>query len=236
MILTAHQPVYMPWLGLYHKIFLAEKFCVFDIAQYQTKDFNNRNKIKTNNGSIWLSVPVESKNHFQKKLCDIKIINNGWNKKHFKSIDISYRKSQYYHMYIDKIEYMLLGKSYEYLTDLNFSSLQFGLDALGIKRSVVKASDLNLSGKKSDLVLDMCIKLGCSDYIFGSEGKNYAIESDFLKNGIKPHFQNYKHPVYNQQHGEFIPFMSIIDLLMNEGPNSSSIIMNNNLKNIYERI
>ena len=66
MILTAHQPVYLPWIGLFHKIYLADQFCWFDIAQYQKRDFNNRNKIKTAQGELWLTVPVESKNHFEK--------------------------------------------------------------------------------------------------------------------------------------------------------------------------
>jgi len=108
MILTAHQPVYLPWLGLFHKISLADRYCIFDIAQYQTKDFNNRNKIKTNSGEIWLTVPVESKNHFQKKLCDIKIINNGWNKKHFKSIYLAYKKAPHFDQYIDELDRILL--------------------------------------------------------------------------------------------------------------------------------
>ena len=232
MILTAHQPVYLPWLGLFHKIAMAEKFCIFDVAQYQTKDFNNRNKIKTNNGVIWLSVPVESKDHFKKFFCDIKIINDGWNKKHFRSIDLSYKKSKYHELYINHIEELLLGHKYDYLTDLNFSTLKFGLDCLGLNIPIIKASDLNLSGYKSDLVLDMCIKTRCSDYIFGSEGKNYANESDFLNNKIIPHFQNYQHPIYTQLHGEFQPFMSIIDLLMNEGPKSLDIIMSGNTKKI----
>ena len=75
MILTAHQSVYLPWLGLFHKIALAEMFCLFDIVQYQKRDYNNRNKIKTPNGEIWLTVPVESKQHFGKILeaRDIKV-------------------------------------------------------------------------------------------------------------------------------------------------------------------
>ena len=67
MKLTAHQPVYLPWLGLFHKINLCDYFCYFDIVQYQHKDYNNRNLIKTNSGAKWLTVPVESKNHFEKK-------------------------------------------------------------------------------------------------------------------------------------------------------------------------
>ena len=92
MILTAHQPVYLPWLGLLHKIAVADLFCYFDIVQYQTKDYNNRNKIKTHTGEIWLSVPVESKDHLQKGVGDIRIVQNGWQRKHFKSIQYAYQK------------------------------------------------------------------------------------------------------------------------------------------------
>lgn len=229
MILTAHQPVYLPWLGLFHKIALAERFCIFDIAQYQTKDFNNRNKIKTHAGPIWLSVPVESKDHFQKKLCDIKIINNGWNRKHFKSIDNAYRKAPFYHDYIGELESILVGANYTYLAELNFATLDFGLRALGIAIPIIKASDYDFNGYKSDLVLDMCKQLGASTYIFGAQGRNYADVETFTAAGIQARFQDYKHPIYPQLHGQFEPYMSIIDLLFNVGPNSMQVLMSGNI-------
>lgn len=232
MILTAHQPVYLPWLGLFHKIALSEKFCIFDIAQYQTKDFNNRNKIKTNSGVIWLSVPVESKGHFEKTLKDIKIVNNGWNKKHFKTIDLAYRKAPYYKDYIGRVEGLLLEKSYTYLADLNFASLDFGLTALAINIPIVNASSYNFQGKKSDLVLDMCKRLGANDYIFGAQGRNYANIDSFTSSKITPHFQEYIHPTYPQLHGDFEPYMSIIDLLFNVGPDALDVIMSGNEKSI----
>lgn len=232
MILTAHQPVYLPWLGLFHKIALSDRFCIFDIAQYQTKDFNNRNKIKTNAGPIWLSVPVESKGHLEKKLCDIKIINNGWNRKHFKSIDLAYRKAPFYTDYIGELETILASKSYTYLADLNFATLEFGLKSLGINVPIVTASAYDFQGYKSDLVLDMCKKLGASDYIFGAQGSNYADVDSFLRSGITPHFQEYKHPVYPQLHGEFEPYMSVIDLLFNVGPKSFEVMMSGNIKTV----
>jgi len=228
MILTAHQPVYFPWCGLFHKIALSEKFCIFDIAQYQTKDYNNRNKIKTNTGPLWLSVPVESKNHFSKKLNEIKIINNGWNKKHFKTIDLAYRKAPYYTKYIGKIENILI-KEYTYLADLNYETLKFGLESLDINVPIIEASKYNFKGEKSELVLDMCKKLGVTNYIFGSQGRNYAKTEDFKLNCIELHFQDYIHPVYDQLHGSFEPYMSIIDLLFNKGPDSYKIIMENNI-------
>ena len=232
MILTAHQPVYLPWLGLFHKIALAEKFCIFDIAQYQTKDFNNRNKIKTNVGAIWLSVPVESKAHLEKSIKDIKIVNNGWNRKHFKSIDLAYSKAPFYSLYICELENLFMRKEYTYLADLNLATLEFGLKSLGINVPIVTSSSFELIGKKSNLVLDMCQKIGASDYIFGSQGKNYADIDSFLSCQIKPHFQEYTHPVYPQLHGEFEPYMSIIDLLFNVGDKSMEVIMSNNIQSI----
>jgi len=232
MILTAHQPVYLPWLGLFHKIALADKFCVFDIAQYQTKDYNNRNKIKTNSGPIWLSVPVESSNHFQKKIRDVKVINSGWNKKHYKSIDLAYRKAPYYDCYMGELERILLRKEYVYLADLSLETLSFGLDSLGIDVDMVTASNYDFKGVKSDLVLDMCVALNASDYIFGAQGANYANVDSFLDADVNPYFQNYSHPVYPQLHGEFEPYMSIIDLLFNVGPRSMKVLMSGNIVSI----
>ncbi len=234
MILTAHQPVYMPWLGLFHKIVLADLFCIFDIAQYQTKDFNNRNKIKTHAGPIWLSVPVESKKHFQKTLVDIRIVNDGWNKKHFRSIDMSYRKAPFYRDYIGQIEQMLLGRTYERLADLNLATLDFGLRALGISVPIVTASDYDFQGAKSDLVLDMCRQLGAQTYIFGALGRDYADRASFASACIDVRFQDYRHPVYPQQHGAFEPYMCILDLLFNVGPSSRQVLMSDNATSAQE--
>lgn len=230
MILTAHQPTYLPWLGLFHKIANADVFCYFDIAQYQKKDFNNRNKIKTHNGPIWLSVPVQSKNHFQTSVGKIKIINNGWNKKHFKSIKLAYKKAKFFNDYIKDLEYLFLKKNYTTLSELNLVFLKYFLKKIKIKTPIISASDYNFEGKKSDLVLDMCIKLNAKEYIFGEQGQNYADKKKFFDHEIKVHFQKYTHPVYDQIHGDFLPNMSIVDLLFNEGPNSKEIILKNNNK------
>lgn len=231
MILTAHQPVYLPWLGLFHKIALAEKYCIFDVAQYQTKDYNNRNKIKTNAGAIWLTVPVESKDHFEKRIADVRIINNGWNRKHIKSIELAYKKAPHFEQYFPPMR-ELLSREFELLTELNTRMLELLLRQLGISIPAVRAADLALEGKKSDLVLDMCLKLGADVYIFGAQGRNYADVDSFLRAGVKPYFQDYVHPQYHQMHGAFEPYMSVIDLLYNEGPASLQILMSGNVTRV----
>lgn len=232
MILTAHQPVYLPWLGLFHKIALADSYCVFDIVQYQKKDYNNRNKIKTSSGEIWLSVPVEAKGHFDRNICDIRILENGWRKKHFKSISLAYKKSDYFEAYIEDVEKIVLNGKQEFLTDLNFNILKFFMRALKINVPVVKASDYDFTGSKSDLVLDMCVKLGATKYIFGKLGKDYAGLESFEKNNIEVFFQDYQHPAYKQLHGEFKPYMSALDLLFNEGERSNEILMSGNIREL----
>lgn len=228
MLLTAHQPVYMPWLGLFHKIALADLFCYFDIAQYQTKDFNNRNKIKTHNGEIWISVPVESKNHFTKSVGEIRVVQDGWQRKHFKSISMAYQKAPYFKDYIGLFEEILTAESFDTLSALNFAILRLMMNTLGIATPVVKASDYKFQGAKSDLVLDMCVQLKADVYIFGAQGRDYADVATFRARGVEPYFQEYCHPKYRQLHGEFKPYMSAVDLLFNEGPQSLEIIMSGN--------
>lgn len=229
MILTAHQPVYLPWLGLFHKIALADLFCYFDIVQYQTKDYNNRNKIKTHNGPIWLSVPVESKEHFAKSVGEIRIVQDGWQRKHFKSLQLAYAKAPYVRDYIEGLEQILLGQSFATLAALNFEMLRFLLRCLKIDTPVVKASNYAFQGNKSDLVLDMCLQLKVDTYVFGAQGKDYADVEKFRSSGVEPCFQDYQHPQYRQLHGDFQPYMSVVDLLFNEGARSREILLSGNV-------
>jgi hypothetical protein len=233
IILSAHQPVYMPWLGLFHKIALADIFCVFDIVQYQRKDFNNRNKIKTSAGSIWLTVPVKSSGRLDSIITDIEIINDGWPKKHLKSIELNYKKTPYFEQYFHGLK-KILDTPYQYLVDLNFDILVYVLKVLDVNTKIVKASDFSFVGTKSELVLDMCIQLNADIYIFGENGKDYADIDAFTSAGMSPYFQSYNHPVYNQIKGKFMPYMNIFDLLFNEGQNSKNIFMLDNVtkKNI----
>ncbi|MBI5698796.1 WbqC family protein [Candidatus Saganbacteria bacterium] len=230
VILTAHQPVYLPWLGLFHKISLADMFVYFDDVQYQTKDWNNRNKIKADQGDIWLTVPVFNKDHYQIKLKDVVIDNKQpWARKHFKSIYIAYKKAKYFDKQIGFFEDMY-SKKWEKLADLNEYMLKHFMKVLGIEVPFFKLSDYGFTSSKSELVLEMCKKMGADLYIFGAQGKNYADIEAFKNAGIGVYFQDYQHPVYGQLHGqEFNSFLSIVDLLFNHGEESLGIIQSGNI-------
>ncbi len=229
MILTAHQPVYLPWLGLFHKIALADAFCYFDDVQYQNKDFNNRNRIKGPNGPFWLTVPVKSKGHYQIKVKDAEIIDNdAWRKKHWKSILSCYRQAPFFSRYADYFE-NVYQQDWQRLSDLNEHLLKYFLQELGIRVTYFKMSELKIEGHKSDLVLDMCLNLNASAYIFGALGRDYADIPNFKTNGVRTYIQDYRHPEYPQLFEKFESHLSIIDLFFNCGPDSLDILMSGNI-------
>lgn len=230
MILTAHQPVYLPWLGLFHKIALSDTYCYFDNVQYLKKDWNNRNKIKTTDGAIWLTVPVLTKDYRGKKIREIEVNNSiNWRKKHWKSIYLAYKKAPFFSKYSDFFE-DVYKKEWRHLTDLNEYMLKYFLKELRINVKYYKASELNFEGYKSALVLDMCKKLGANLYIFGALGRDYADVESFNRDGINVSFQDYHHPTYPQLWGDFISHLSIIDLLFNVGKEQAlEIIMEGNI-------
>ena len=228
-ILTAHQPVYMPWLGLFHKIAISDTFVWFDDVQYQAKEWDNRNKIKTSHGPLWISIPVKRKNHFDIKLKNIEIdYSQNWQKKILKTIDLSYNKTKFYNKYKKFIEFFF-SNNWKYLSEMNKYFILWVMKELRIKPKIIEMTKLKIDGKKSDLVLSMCKSVGCDVYVFGKEGKTYAEVEKFNKNKIKVFFQDYNHPSYSQLWGSFKSHMSILDLLLNCGDESYDILMSGNL-------
>ena len=228
MILTGHQPTYLPWLGLFNKISCADKYVYFDDVQYLPKEWMNRNRIKgINNNIIYLTVPVKKKHFLEKKTTDLLIDNSlPWRRKHAKSLEVNYRKAPFFEKYIDEFS-EIYQNDWEYLIDLNLHVLKILLKLLDIKVVIVKLSELKAEGKKSNLVLNVCKKLEAKKFIFGEKGRDYAIIEDFKKNNITPVFQNYIHPTYKQIGNKFISHLSVIDLLFNCGDKSLDIINKN---------
>lgn len=232
MILTAQQPAYLPWLGLFHKINLAQTFCILDTVQFEKNSFINRNKVKTSSGPFWLSVPVHAKDHLTTKIVDIRIVDSNWSRKHFKCIEHAYKKAPFFKDYISQLEAILLGKKYVFLKDLNHELMTFFLQELRIKTTVVFASDYHFVGQNSNLILDMCNKLRATHFVFGRHGEDYADPNFFRNSNIKVSFQNYIHPEYPQLHGRFEPFMSVVDLLFNVGQDAQKVILLGNVSSM----
>lgn len=215
MIVTIHQAAYLPWLGYLARIARSDVFVFLDTVQFEKNSFTNRNKIKTAAGPIWLTVPVSSRGHMSKRLLDVEIDSRrDWRKKHRRSIEMNYRRAANFERNIPKLE-TLYGGDEHLLADLCFNHLQFWLRELEIDTRVVRASTLHVEGRKSDLVLQLCKHLGATTYLSGPRGRDYLAQNDFAASGVDVVFYEFKHPVYPQLYGEFLPAMSVVDYWMN---------------------
>jgi hypothetical protein len=231
-ILSAHQPAYLPWLGYFHKIAISNIFVILDNVQLEKNSFINRNKVKTSQGALWLTVPVLISGHTQKAIKDMEINNTiDWRTKHWKTIYLNYKKAAHFAEFSDYFQ-ELYKKEWIKLTDLLEYTLQFFLNALNIKTKIYRQSELQIYSKKQELILDLCKYFKAKIFLFGVLGKKYADTSLFGDNGIRITFQEYNHPVYPQLQGDFIPNLSIIDLLFNVGAHGAlEIIMGKNITN-----
>ncbi len=215
MIMSAHQPAYLPWLGYIDKIKRSDVFIFLDTVQYEKNSYTNRNKIKTANGPIWLSIPVIKTDHFDKIMSEMPIDQKSrWQRKHLNSIQMSYSKAPHFKELFPKLQ-ELYSADYDNLVDATWDHLMFWLDVLDIHTKVIKSSSLDVSSKKSDFVFDLCKAVDADYYISGAMGKDYLETEKFNKAGITVEFQDYKHPIYPQLHGEFLPNMGIVDFAMN---------------------
>lgn len=215
MILTGHQPAYLPWLGYFEKIMRSDVYIYVDSVQFEHRSFINRNKIKTANGAVWLTIPVLAKGHREGILLDLKINNEvNWQRKHFLSIVNAYKKAPYYNEFIKKLEPFYENK-YNSLTDYCYDYLLFWLEELHITTKVLRQSELGIGGHKSELVLNMCKAVGADTYISGALGKDYMENDLFIANDISVIYQDYKPRAYPQMWGGFVPCLSILDFVMN---------------------
>lgn len=222
MVLTAHQPAYLPWCGLLSKISRADLFCSFDAVQISRGDWTTRNVIKTSNGPLTLTVPVE---HAEKRICDVQIARGNWARKHMRAIELAYRKAEHFDQHFAGVGAILdMYAEGGLLAEMNVDLLRYFLRALGLQVPIVNAADHQFSGTKSGLVLDMCRQLSATEYLFGGEGENYADKEAFDLAGVKPTFLTYECRPYPQLHGEFVPNLSAIDLLMNVGPKAKEYL------------
>ena len=225
MVVSIHQPNYIPWLGFFNKILLSDTYVVFDDVQFpRGKDYANRNQIKTNNGKMWLTVPVIGKSDL-KPWNQIEINENGWVNKHLSNIESFYKKTPYFNEYYPEIKNIYL-KDHNLLIDLTLDLIKHFLKILDKEVKIVLSSDIKTDLKGLDKILYILKNLNTTKYISGDGdgSKRYIDEKLFSDQGIELVWQNYKHPIYKQQFNEFIPYMSILDLLFNEGPNSKNII------------
>jgi WbqC-like protein family len=221
------QPTYLPWLGYFDLIEQVDCFVVLDTVQFEKQSWQQRNRIKTPTGLQWLTVPVQFRGRLRQKIQEVEIREAEFWRKHVRAIELNYGRATYFADYFAEVAAIMKSQGAgSRLVDLNLSLLTWLLETLGIHTPVVRASSLAQSGKRTELLANICEKLGATDYVspIGSAGYLLPELSIFSQRDIGVSFQNYTHPEYKQLFPPFLPYACVLDLILNEGLRSMEII------------
>ena len=215
------QSNYIPWKGYFDLINMADVFIIYDEVQYTKNDWRNRNKIKTANGPIWLTIPVKQEKLSQ-RILDTEVHTNEWRRKHWNSIKLSYSKSAFFKDHSPLFEALYMDSSETKLSNINHSFLIAINNLLGINTIIHWSQDLSIAGGKTERLVELCKKVGADEYISGPAAGDYLDTKLFENNNIKISWMNYDgYPEYSQLYPPFVHDVSVLDLIFNEGPNAS---------------
>ena len=218
------QSNYIPWKGYFDIIGSVDAFVLYDDMQYTKNDWRNRNKIKTQNGLQWLSIPVRQESLHQ-KINETIIMDAKWASNHWKSIAQSYAKAPYFKTYKEQFEALYKGATQTHLSEINRYFIDAISSILGIKTKIYDSREFVLADGKSERLLALCQDLGATTYLSGPAAKDYLDESIFKAANIAVEWMDYSH--YMPYHQLFPPFehgVSVIDVIFNEGINAKNFL------------
>ena len=228
MIVTVHQPHFLPWLGYLHRMARADLFILLDHVQFERGNYQNRTMIRVGGAPRWLTVPVEQRS--QKERIAEKRIDNSlhgtprwWSGAHFQTIRHAYRQAPFIEQHAPALR-RLFETRWTRLVELNAAALEFLREAFGIRTRLVRSSELDVHGAKSELILNLCRAVGADTLLVGLGGsRDYLDKEAFAREGIGFAYQEFEHPVYPQCNGgEFSRGLSSLDMLLNSGPDHLS--------------
>ncbi|MEF3280984.1 MAG: WbqC family protein [Elusimicrobiota bacterium] len=224
MILSAHQIHFMPGLRFFSKMRQSDLFVFLDDVQYEKREFQNRNKIKTSYGFQYLTVPVITKGRFNQIIKDVEINNSyNWKTEHLKAIEINYAKAKYFYKYFPELV-KIYNSDYNKLIDISLKLIDFFRKHLNIKTPFVFSSSLNIDKKSTERLVELCKRLNADMYLSGRGAKSYLDEKEFEKADIKVIWQDFEVKEYPQLYGKFLADLSTLDLLFNCGEYSVNYI------------
>jgi WbqC-like protein family len=220
---AVHQPQYFPYPGFFHKLSLVDAFVLMDDVQYD-KRYTNRNRILDTHGIIWLTVPINRKQKFSPNR-EVEVNNDlHWAPDHLKKILVSYSNARHFHGYRNELE-ELYRRRWSRLLDLDVQTLKLSMKWLGIEVPIVMESSLGVETSGTQRIAEVCKALGADTYVSGVGGHAYLDEKLLRASGINLEYQNYTPAAYPQRLAkQFVPNLSIIDMLANVGPASAMYV------------
>ena len=224
------QSNFLPWRGYFELINSVDEFILFDTVQFTKRDWRNRNLIKTQNGAKWITVPVDTKNGSRIPINEILVDQENWRIPLWARIENAYRCAPFYADIEELTRKIIFDTRIERLSDLNKTLLEKICKYLDITTPIIDAPKIDAPQNKNSHLIDICKKREATEYLSGPSASVYINNQEFEKAGIELNWHMYSnHVEYKQPWGSFIENLSIIDILMNNGPESRNVMGLSNL-------
>jgi len=225
MIVSTHQPIFLPWPGFFFKAMKSDCMVLLDNVQYpRGRGWMNRNRLKGARGELWLTVPVYRKKRGLQCIQDVVICNDTrWAVKHLRGVRQSYANAPYRDSVFYAME-RVYSRAHTKLVSVNLELIHMLKDALGVENRTLLQSEIGANGKGTDLIVDVCKRLGADTYLAFRPAEKYLDADKLEKGGIRVVYAPFSPPVYPQLWGDFIYNLSALDLALTCGPKSAQII------------
>jgi hypothetical protein len=212
------QSNYVPWKGYFDLIAQVDEFIIYDEMQYTKNDWRNRNKIKTNKGIEWLTIPVRVESLHQ-KINETQISDINWAKKHKATLQTNYGKTKCFKETKDFIFNLYEEASQiNNLSEINLVFIKGICEFLNIQTKISLSTDYTLIEGKTERLISLCSQTNSNFYLSGPAAKNYLDENLFLDNNLTLEWMDYSgYKEYEQLNPPFEHGVSILDLIFNEG-------------------
>ncbi len=212
------QSNYIPWIGYFDLINSVDHFVFLDDVQYTSRDWRNRNKIVTSNGVAWLTIPIDATSTSnQAQISEVRLANEKWKEKHIEVVRRNYSRSNHFSEFFHQFESMMLEESDIYLSRFNQRITKRLCSLLGIQTEMVDSSVFPTSGRKSEKLIELCLKLNATTYVSGRSAQNYLDIELFKRNGISVEWFDYSYFSYSQLWNVRDSKVSIIDPIFQVG-------------------
>lgn len=239
MRVAIHQPHYFPWIGYFDKMAKADAFILLDQVQLEKNSFMLKNRVMDKSGEVkYITISGETKGFLSREYRELLTKDvEGWTARQLNALRDYYRKAKYSGEILPLFE-TFLKNNRQTICQWTCASIEWVSELLNIKTPLIYQSDIDYDRqcKRSELVYALCKATGADTYFSGRGASvEYLDRERFVGNGVKIIFQDFQHPVYSQCNSkEFIPGISILDMLFNCGIDTSRRIFWENVKSTHE--
>lgn len=219
------QSSYIPWKGYFDLIDRVDEFILLDDVQFTRRDWRNRNKIKTNQGTIWLTIPVQTKGRYHQTIAETAISDPQWTANHWKSISQWYGGARHFESFRSQFSDLYLNCTETRLSLVNRRFLTAICEVLEISTALTWSWDYEVVDGATERLVHLCRQAGATQYLSGPSAKEYLDIDSFDRAGIEVAWMDYTgYPEYEQLHGPFEHGVSVVDVLFNEGPRARRLM------------